>query len=752
MNCGIMTAETSFETKKVVLVGNPNVGKSVIFRLLTGNYVMVSNFPGTTVEVSRGKMQLGGQSYEVIDTPGVNSLIPQSEDELVACEILLREKPDVIVQVADAKNLRRTLLITSQLVEFNIPTVLVLNMIDEAEERGIEIDSQGLSKLFSIPVVETIAIYSKGRKQLLNAIQNSKKPNNPLPALFPGEEVLRSFDGLTAPALLSIEWIAEGNGELTRTLANSLGPAFVQLEERAENYRAGGHGNPAKEIAAIRNKLLDKTVDLFRKKRQGRFIEEGGIYKKLWLSLLICGLFLFAWNEIGALLRIPTPFTVLLHWTASKLETAMGGGLLRTILLGSSAGPFNFGLVPEMIHFLLFIAPVIFPLGVLLSRSRRFAYELGIITRRASTGIPILFGVLLLLYEFVGFTGAQTLVGLLEKVVFGGLFIPFLRSLLPPGFFTELIAGNYGIVSMGLTYAIGIVLPVVGTFFIAFGLLEDSGYLPRLSILSDRLMRIMGLNGKAILPMVLGFGCGTMATMSTRILSSKRERFIAILLLALGIPCSAQLGVMMGIAAGFSQKAILTVLAVVASQLLLVGFLSSRLVPGRPSEFIFEIPPIRVPQFKNVVFKTWFRIQWYLKEAVPLFLAGTLVLFILDRIRVGGQNLMGWIQIGLAPVLEGLLHLPSQAAGVFLLGFLRRDYGAAGLYDLARKGLLNGQQVVVSLIVITLFVPCLASFLMIVKEQGLKRALAILGFIVPFAIAVGAVVSWVLRTFNIQFT
>ena len=359
--------------------------------------------------------------------------------------------------------------------------------------------------------------------------------------------------------------------------------------------------------------------------------------------------------------------------------------------------------------------------------------------------------VLLLLYEFVGYTGAQTLVGLLEKVLFGQYIIPFLHALIPSGFFAELMVGKYGLISMGLTYAIGIVLPVVGTFFIAFGLLEDSGYLPRLSILSDRLMRIMGLNGKAILPMVLGFGCGTMATMSTRILSSKKERLIAILLLALGIPCSAQLGVMLGMAAGYSRKAMLVVIAVVLSQLLLVGFLSSRLLHGQPSEFIFEIPPIRTPQLKNVVLKTWYRVQWYLKEAVPLFLLGTLALFALDNLHLLGQSLLSWIQKALEPIVSGLLHLPIESAGIFLLGFLRRDYGAAGLYDLARRGMLTGQQVVVSMIVITLFVPCLASFLMIVKEQGVKRALAISGFIVPFALLVGAVVSWILRTLNIQF-
>jgi ferrous iron transport protein B len=182
-----------------------------------------------------------------------------------------------------------------------------------------------------------------------------------------------------------------------------------------------------------------------------------------------------------------------------------------------------------------------------------------------------------------------------------------------------------------------------------------------------------------------------------------------------------------------------------------VGYLSSRLIHGKPSEFIFEIPPIRVPQLKNVWFKTWSRIQWYLREAVPLFLLGTLVLFVFHSVRFYGRSLLVWLETAFEPVLENLLHLPSEATGVFLLGFLRRDYGAAGLYDMARKGLLTGQQVVVSMIVITLFVPCLASFLMIIKEQGIKRALAITGFIVPFAIFVGAIVSWILRTLDIQF-
>jgi ferrous iron transport protein B len=754
--------ESHHRERKIILVGNPNVGKSVIFRLLTGNYVLVSNFPGTTVEISRGNLQLAGGSYEVIDTPGVYSLVPQSEDERVTCDILLREKADVVVQVADAKNLRRTLLVTSQLVEFGIPTVLVLNMMDEAEERGIEIDARGVSELFGVQVVETVAIYSQGKKRLLQAIQSAKPPRNPIALPAPAGAALAHVNGNgTIPSALTAEWLATGDQSLIGEVRTFLGPdSYTRIQKAHDTYREENRRALGREVADGRNLFLDDAASKLKKKRESRYLDNTGAEAaRVWLVSLVAGLLLFGWNEIGGALHWATPFTVLNgllnNWLAGLVQSLPWPAVrdvIRNVFLGNfSAGHYDYGLVPEVVHFTLFIAPVIVPLALLLSRNRNFAKELGILTRRASTGIPILIAVLLLVYEFVGYTGAQTLVGLLEKVLFAQYLIPPLQRLLPSGFLGEFLVGKYGMISMGLTYAVAIVLPVVATFFIAFSLLEDSGYLPRLSILSDRVMRSMGLNGKAVLPMVLGLGCCTMATMTTRILHSRKERVIATLLLALGVPCSAQLGVILGIAAGFSGKATLIVIGVVASQLVLVGYLASKLIRGRVSEFIFEIPPIRVPQMKNVLLKTGHRILWYLKEAVPLFLAGTLVLFILDKAHVDGKSLLEWIQKGMAPVLVGILHLPAEAAGIFVLGFLRRDYGAAGLFAMARDGTLTALQAVVSLIVITLFVPCLASFLVIIKEQGMKKALAITGFIVPFAIAIGGIVSWVLRTFDVTF-
>jgi ferrous iron transport protein B len=748
--------------KKIVLIGNPNVGKSVIFRLLTGSYVLVSNFPGTTVEISRGRLQLGGIEYEVVDTPGINSLVPQSEDERVTVEVVLREEPDLIIQVADAKNLRRTLLITSQLAGFGIPMVLALNMMDEAEERGITIDTKGISQCFAVPVVEMVAIYSKGKKQLLQAAQLAKAPQDPMKSIYARQQIFPTLpEKKNTPMLLAIEWLSLADQGLTSAVEKSLGTSAVRhLNEASESYHMAQRKSLARDVAEKRSELLDEWTEEFKKKREMRFVEERDrSHSRFWLGLLLLGLLLFVWNELGGIFNFPTPFSLAINTLTNAAEshlqsspTSSAQGLFASLLFAKGAsGQYKFGIVPEIVHFALFILPIIIPFGILLSRNRRFAHEFGILTRRAATGLPILVVVLLLLYEFVGYTGAQTLVALLEYTIFGQLLIPFLKQLIPSGFAAELFLGKYGLISMGLTYALAIVLPVVGTFFIAFGLLEDSGYLPRLSILSDRVMRAMGLNGKATLPMVLGLGCCTMATITTRILNTKKERLIATLLLALGIPCSAQLGVILGIAAGFSPMATVTVVAVVASQLLLVGYLASILIRGQRSEFIFEIPPIRMPQLKNVLLKTGYRIKWYIKEAVPLFLYGTLALFVLDKVQLEGRSLLVWIEKAFEPVISGVLRLPPQAAGVFILGFLRRDYGAAGLFEMTKNGLLTIQQAVVSLIVITLFVPCLASFLIIVKEQGMKKALAITGFIIPFAISVGAVVSWTLRTFNIQF-
>jgi ferrous iron transport protein B len=380
--------------------------------------------------------------------------------------------------------------------------------------------------------------------------------------------------------------------------------------------------------------------------------------------------------------------------------------------------------------------------------NRLLARRLERLTIHPLWGVPVLAAVLYLAYLFVGVFGAGTLVDLLEEGLFGRWINPGATRLIERAvewsFLRDLLVGPYGILTMALTYALALILPIVTTFFIAFGVLEDSGYLPRLAVLVNRAFNKLGLNGKAVLPMVLGLGCDTMATLTTRVLETPKERLIVTILLALGVPCSAQLSVILVLLGPLSPVALVVWLAVVLGVIVIVGAAAARVIPGRGSAFILELPPLRVPRLSNILVKTLARIEWYLEEAVPLFVLGTLVLFAVDRLgALGGLRRLA------EPVVVGLLGLPRETAEAFLVGFLRRDFGAAGLYRLAEAGALDPVQIVVSVVTITLFMPCVANFFMILKERGWRTAVAVSAFILPFALGTGAALSLVLRSLGI---
>jgi ferrous iron transport protein B len=652
-------AAAATDPGKVILVGNPNVGKSVVFGYLTGRYVTVSNYPGTTVEITRGEAPSRGRTVEVIDTPGVYSLLPMSEDERVTRDILMAEPGSRVIQVCDAKNMRRSLMITLQLAEMAVPLVLAVNMADEARDRGVMPRLEGLEQRLGVPAVPTVAVRKKGIDRLMGLAERSAPARVGVPYGEPIESAVASMEALLP------ESVPVGKRALALMLLcgdDSLSPWL------AENVR----GDRLREMNAVRNRLVEE-------------VGEDIAYRV---------------NQVR------------LQWIDSLLD---GNGKEPATARGTD-WPQAFG---------------------------RYAMD-------PLYGVPILMAVLFLAYEFVGVFGADFLVDLLEEGVFGKGIIPAAAWLvdrtIPWPIFRDFLVGPYGMISMALSYAVAIVLPIVGTFFLGFGILEDPGYLPRLAVMVDRIFKRIGCNGKAVLPMILGLGCDTMATLTTRILETRKERVIVTLLLALGIPCSAQLGVILGMLGNVGAAAIATWLAILGGVILAVGYLASKVIPGEASDFILEIPPIRLPQLGNLAVKTMARIEWYLREAVPLFLLGTFILFAADR--------MGWLlslQKASEPLVVGLLDLPPKTSEAFLIGFLRRDYGAAGLFDMARAGLLTNLQVVVSLVTITLFIPCLANFLVIVKEQGGKVAAGMALFIFPFAILVGALVNLVARKLGIAF-
>ena len=646
-------------TGKIILVGNPNVGKSVVFGQLTGRYVTVSNYPGTTVEVSRGEIRDRGRSVEVIDTPGVYSLLPMSEDERVTRDILMREPGARILQVCDAKNMRRSLLITIQLVEMDVPLVLAVNMADEARNRGVMPQLEGMESRFEVPAVATVAVRKKGVDRLLPLLETTSASPVRIhygesiePAISRMEQLLPSATPIGKRALALM--LLCGDDSLTPWIAEHV------------------DGTNIRQMNALRNRVMEENgADISYRVNQARLA---------WIDALL--------SELG---EEPSP-----------------------------------------------------------ARGKDWVQMFGKYAMDPLFGVPILLFVLFLAYGFVGVFGAGFLVDLLEDSVFGKGIVPaatwVVGKTVPWAFFRDMLVGPYGIISMALSYAIAIVLPIVGTFFLGFGILEDSGYLPRLAVMVDRIFKKIGCNGKAVLPMILGLGCDTMATLTTRILETRKERLIVTLLLALGIPCSAQLGVILGMLSDVGPAATVIWVGIILGVILLVGYLASKVIPGDPSDFILEIPPIRVPQLSNLAIKTMARIEWYLREAVPLFVIGTLILFVADR--------MGWLlymQKVAEPVVVGALNLPPKTTEAFLIGFLRRDYGAAGLFDMARAGLLSNLQVVVSLVTITLFIPCIANILVIIKEQGIKVAAGMAVFIFPFAVIVGAVVNFVSRALGVHF-
>ncbi len=630
------TTTASSIVRKVTLVGNPNVGKSVLFNALTGAYVTVSNYPGTSVEVSRGRTAINGDAWEVIDTPGMYSIHTITEEERVAREILLHETPDVVLHVLDARNLERMLAMTIQLIEAELPVVLVVNILDEAERMGLTIDLDLLRQKLGIPVIGAATARKRGIEEIRAAIGGYQRGC---------EQQCFLYSRLLEHDIHEVAHLMRGEYLLSR---RSLALLLLQQDEEIESIVREREGEGYAVVAAMVKKIAFE--------RRESFHLDLSLERKEIVRRIINGVF-----------RAPDKRVVTMSERMSRLA----------------------------------VQPL--------------------------TGIPLLLAVLYFgLYQFVGVFGAGTVVDLLEGKLFEGLFNPWITGvvtgIVPWTVIQELFVGEYGIITLGLRYAVGIILPIVATFFIFFSFLEDTGYFPRLALLVDRIFKHFGLTGRAVIPMVLGFGCDTMATMVTRTLETTRERIIATVLLALTIPCSAQLGVIMSLLSKYPGA-----LAVWGGCLLLlflvVGLLSARILPGEAPMFYMELPPMRLPQFGNVVTKTYTRMQWYFLEILPLFVLASVLLW-LGKITGFFEKLVA----AMAPVMASI-GLPNDAAVSFIFGFFRRDYGAAGLYELQGKGLMDARQLTVAAVTLTLFIPCVAQFLIMKKERGWKVA-GVIGLLV----------------------
>ena len=366
-----------------------------------------------------------------------------------------------------------------------------------------------------------------------------------------------------------------------------------------------------------------------------------------------------------------------------------------------------------------------------------------------------------LLYQVMGIFVARDIVGLIEGEFFNKYYNPVIRGLvsyfLPlspenliniPEFWSSpvhgilasigtLLAGKYGLLTMTVSYLFGVLLPIVWCFYFTLGLLEDTGYLARLSVLSDSSMKHLGLNGRGIIPLVLGFGCISMSIITTKLLPTRKERLIMIFLLSLAVPCSAQLAIIQGLLAKqgglFSW---LIWLFITVCILVLSGMLLNKFIEGTAQPLFVEIPSLRLPSLKKILNSSGHKSFLFLKETIFDFSIASLVISFL---QISGS--LQFIISAIEPLMSSLLHLPKELGISFMLGIIRRDFGVIGMLSVPMTQI----QTLTACVTLTLFVPCIASVTLTVKELGWKTAAFIWLFSFSFALIVGALLCRILE-------
>lgn len=541
---------------KILLMGNPNVGKSVIFSRLTGTNVTSSNYPGTTVEYTLGYLKRGEEVIQIIDVPGTYSLNPNNRAEDVAVKML--KSGSLVLNVLDATNLERNLNLTLQLLEGDLPVIVVLNMWDEAKNKGIDIDLNKLEERLGVPVRKAVATKGSGIREIIDLIDY--------------DEVLsRSYGGDDE------RWLEIG-----------------RIVEEAQSIE---HRHPA---------WYDRFEDLSIRPLTGVPIA----LLVLYLSFLVV-----RFLGEGLIDFIAEPFfEVLYEPLMEQLSVLLGGeGIFHQLLIGD-----------------------------LIDGEICFEESFGLLTT--------------------------------------GIFIPFAA-----------------------------VLPYIISFYLFLGLMEDTGYLPRLAILMDNLMHRVGLHGFSIIPMILGLGCNVPAALAARTLESRREKFIASTLMAIAIPCMAQIAMIIGLLGPYGGHYIGYVFFILFLVWLLVGFALNKILSGFSSDLLLEIPPLRIPAPLTVAKKLWIRIISFLKEAIPFLLAGV---FVVNLLYVFG--IFSLLEGVVGPLLYHLFGLPSAAISSLFMGFLRKDLAMGMLVPLN----LSVKELVVASTILTIYFPCMATFAVLVRELG----------------------------------
>jgi ferrous iron transport protein B len=631
----------------MALAGTPNVGKSAIFHQITGADVIVSNYPGTTVELTEGRVRHGKYDVRVVDLPGIYSLGAVSEDELVARRAILEQEPDVIINIVDASNLGRSLYLTLQLLELGYPMLVVLNMHDIAMKKGIKIDPRSLSKKLGVPVIPTVAIRGENVRVAFNkAIEVATKKKLPQKVIPMGKDLERAVR------------------ELDRSIRKNLARTPLGL--------------PTRSLAV---KLLEGDAHLIEA------LHEPGSNAVLKKAYKLA-------RDIKAQHGEPAAFRI------ARERHGIANIISREATEYVTMKP----TLPEKLS--------------------------GVMTR-PKTGIPIMVAVFAALILILIYGG-----GFLDRVLTDGwsaVTSGLSSSLQNSGALGQVL--DIGLIQ-GIAGILTVMIPYILVFFIALAVLEDTGYLPRMAFVMDSAMHKIGLHGRAVVPMLGGFGCNVPAIMATRVLATKRERRIASFLITM-IPCSARTAVILGTVGFFlGVKYALVIYGVILAMIFIVGWLLNRWLPGQVSGMIMEMPPLRRPMLRPVLYKTWLRMKHFVYIAVPLLLIGS---FVVGILHVSG--VLNSITGPLAPFTTGLLGLPALAIIPLIYGFIRKEGALVLLVSIAGTSnllaFMSPLQIFVFALVVAIYVPCIATVAVLARELGWKDAIAISAGTFLLAVLVG---------------
>ncbi len=644
----------------VALVGQPNSGKSTVFNSLAGYRSLTSNFPGTTVEYTHGQTRIDGDLVELADLPGLYSLTPSSPVEATSRDFLLAGGWDVLINVVDASQLARSLELTLELRDLEAPLVVCLNMMDEAARKGIHIDSPGLSELLGVPVVEAIASQGRGIVETLRA-------------------ALRLHHGDTRMASPVTAYAPQAE------------PAIERLVRKMERREAGSSASPAYEP------LTDSSNPAHSATALACAVEEAPA--QVFPSLRFQALQLVESDPRSTARLEPALVTAV---DQARAEIAQRLGQPAEVAISSARHAACLALFERVAR---------------LERPRADWRD-----RLDGAVMHPFWGYAILVLIFLGFFRLIFGVGQLAETRILSLFDSLIAALAGRvDVHGVLFAGVKGAL-LGSAGAVAIVLPYLLPFLIGLAILEDVGYLARVGYLMDAAMHRLGLHGTATLPVLLGYGCSVPAVMATRLLASRRDRFVAAFLGVL-VPCSARMTVIFALV-GFYLGAYyaLGIYALNLFVVALAGHLLSRIWPEISPGMLMEVPAYRVPAPRVVLLKTWWRLREFVVVAFPLLVVGSAVLSLVD--------FYGWqaaINVALSP-LTALLGLPKSVGLTLIFGVLRKELSMLMLIQALGTThvltVMTTAQIIIFTLFVTFYVPCLATLASMVREIGWRLTTA----------------------------